>query len=207
MLINRFPKLCSALISIIVLSTIISSCKTSKFDVSLNNDNAKVVSAFPNTENVIVKLKTEIKFSDAYITGIVAFKEHGDTTVGAFINEFGIKGFEFEYCKNECKILNVIKPLDKWYIKSTLENDLAFIFARIPVMQDNVADTASCKISKNIKYQCIFYQNKLSKVERFQKDKITGRIDIQSDSLVTMSNLVRNVTYNFIIINYHELQD
>lgn len=49
--------------------------------------------------------------------------------MGSAINEFGIKGFDFilDKQKGKVKLRNVVKFLDKWYIKRVLRADLALL--------------------------------------------------------------------------------
>jgi len=71
------------------------------------------------------------------LTGIciVNFSERGDLT-GAVVNEFGMKAFDFTINNGKTKVLNVIKPLDKWYIRKVLRGDLGFAFQHIRQGQD-----------------------------------------------------------------------
>ena len=66
------------------------------------------------------------------ITGLCIIstsKENG--IVGTIVNEFGIKVFDFTYCDGKARILNVIAPLDKWYIRKVLRRDFRFILSNI----------------------------------------------------------------------------
>ena len=51
--------------------------------------------------------------------------------VGTIINEFGVKVFDFIFDNGKAQILNVIGPLDKWYIRKVLRGDFAFILSHI----------------------------------------------------------------------------
>lgn len=52
-----------------------------------------------------------------------------DTTVGTIVNEMGVKAFDFTYAKGKAKVLNVIAPLNKWYIRKVLRGDMAFFLS------------------------------------------------------------------------------
>jgi len=47
--------------------------------------------------------------------------------VGTVINEMGIKAFDFTHKKGKTKVLNVMGPLNKWYIRRLLKKDFSFI--------------------------------------------------------------------------------
>ena len=66
------------------------------------------------------------------ITGIcmVSQSPNGKTT-GTIVNEFGVKAFDFIINKGKVKIINVIKPLDRWYIRKVLKKDFGFAFQHI----------------------------------------------------------------------------
>ena len=51
--------------------------------------------------------------------------------VGTVVNEFGVKAFDFTYAGGKAKILNVVGPLNKWYIKKVLRGDFSFILSNI----------------------------------------------------------------------------
>lgn len=103
---------------------------------------------------------------NAALSGIAIFVEKGDTIKGSFINEFGISAVDFQYIKAKDKIqlVNVIKFLNKWYIKPTLKNDLK---------------------------QCLYVL-----FPELPKKKVTHEIQ-QSDSIQTILNRKRKITYTF----------
>lgn len=66
------------------------------------------------------------------ITGICMVSQSPDgQTTGTIVNEFGVKAFDFIIDKGKVKILNVIKPLDRWYIRKVLKKDFGFAFQHI----------------------------------------------------------------------------
>lgn len=65
------------------------------------------------------------------ITGI-CLMEHGEEgLVGTVVNEFGVKAFDFTYEGGKVKLLNIIEPLDKWYIRRVLRKDFRFIIRHL----------------------------------------------------------------------------
>ncbi len=71
------------------------------------------------------------------LTGVCIVNEDpvGDTT-GTIVNEFGVKAFDFVISNGKAKVFNVIKPLDKWYIRKVLRGDIAFTFQHIKQGKD-----------------------------------------------------------------------
>jgi len=63
----------------------------------------------------------------ATITGICIVKHVDGTWRGTIINEFGLKVLDFVSHPKECKLLNVIPFLDKWYIKKVMASDIRFM--------------------------------------------------------------------------------
>ena len=43
----------------------------------------------------------------------------------------GIKVFDFTYANGKTKVMNVLGPLNKWYIRMVLRKDLSFILSNI----------------------------------------------------------------------------
>lgn len=71
------------------------------------------------------------------ITGICMVSQSPDgQTTGTIVNEFGVKAFDFIISKGKVKIINVIKPLDRWYIRKVLKKDFGFAFQHIPEGKD-----------------------------------------------------------------------
>ena len=66
------------------------------------------------------------------LTGICMVNETAEgQTIGTIVNEFGVKAFDFNIEDGKVKILNVIKPLDRWYIRKVLRKDIGFAFQHI----------------------------------------------------------------------------
>lgn len=63
------------------------------------------------------------------VTGICILRDSGAEVFGSVVNEFGIKAFDFVYNKkkDKTKLRNVIKMLNKWYIRKIVSNDLSVV--------------------------------------------------------------------------------
>ena len=62
------------------------------------------------------------------ITGLCIMDIADDgAIVGTVVNEMGVKAFDFTMVSDKTKIINVIGPLNKWYIKRVLRKDFSFI--------------------------------------------------------------------------------
>ena len=75
------------------------------------------------------KYAATIEMKKGYISGICVLSEEGDTIKGSLFNEFGISAFDFTYLRSsqKVKLKNVIKMLNKWYIKRVLRKDMAHV--------------------------------------------------------------------------------
>ena len=75
--------------------------------------------------------RVTITTPNAEITGIMITKFMNGEWRGSMINEFGVKAFDFAVNNNKCRIINQISFLNKWYIRKTIESDLAFLFENV----------------------------------------------------------------------------
>lgn len=75
------------------------------------------------------KYAATIEMQKGYVSGICFLSEEGDTIRGSIFNEFGISVLDFTYLhsKQKVRLENVIKMLNKWYIKRVLKKDLASV--------------------------------------------------------------------------------
>jgi hypothetical protein len=105
-------------------------CRKSQTENNANTANRKVLSGFFDTLSVR-KFKTTINFKTTEMSGILIYKKMNDSTsAGSFVNEFGIKVFDFTLTQNQARLQNVFRKLDKWYIRRILETDLHFMFIK-----------------------------------------------------------------------------
>lgn len=73
-----------------------------------------------------MKYATTIEMSKGYLSGISVVVRETDVYRGVIFNEFGITALEFTYhpSAKKVKLVQVIKMLDKWYIRRVLKKDL-----------------------------------------------------------------------------------
>lgn len=66
------------------------------------------------------------------VTAICFLMQREDgSVVGSFVNEFGVKVFDFTYSDSKAKVMNVMGPLNRWYIRRVLNKDFSFILSNI----------------------------------------------------------------------------
>ena len=120
-----------------------------------DSEDRRVMTGFFDKENVI-KFRSNISYKTSEISGILVLKKISDTTLaGGFINEFGIKGFDFIITKERAKLGYVIKTFDKWYIRKNLEAGLHFLFYEPKLLAScSVNDTSVfvADISRSLHY-------------------------------------------------------
>ncbi len=114
---------------------------------------------FPQVAGKKCEYTTEIQFKGNSVTGICILKHNDKEIIGAIINEFGIKVFDFIVRLDglKVKLENVTPFLDKWYIKRMLKKDLKFLFTHLyktpqKSRRREVSQTANTLVLKNIKY-------------------------------------------------------
>lgn len=76
-----------------------------------------------------VKYGVDICFREVNVSGLCLMRTLNDTIRGSLINEFGVKVLDFQYDSNKKKIklYNVVKMLDKWYIRKVIRKDIKFL--------------------------------------------------------------------------------
>ena len=165
----------------------------------------KDMSGFNDTVNVR-RYKARINTKNAEMTGILICKKTSDSTSGgSFINEFGIKGFDFSISGNHAKLGHAFKKLDKWYIRNTLETDLHFMFSQphlnnICFVNDTLAYVF--KISKRLNY--VYYitgDNKTEHADMFQGARKTlilqKYFNEKHDLVLKMRHVKGSLSYEF----------
>ncbi len=84
------------------------------------------------------------------LTGIcVVSYESEDSITGTIVNEFGVKVFDFVMTGDKAKVFNVIKPLDRWYIRRVLRGDVNFIFRNIRQGENRILKKRSITFQEN----------------------------------------------------------
>lgn len=76
-----------------------------------------------------MKYAATIEMPKGYVSGICVLVTEDGVIKGSMFNEFGISSMDFVYRHGEKKVkfVNVIKMLDKWYIKRVLGRDMAHV--------------------------------------------------------------------------------
>ena len=78
-----------------------------------------------------------IQYKDQEVTSLCILEVQEDhSIVGTVINEFGIKVFDFTFSNGKAKILNVLGPLNKWYIRNVIRGDFTFLLKNLPLHQN-----------------------------------------------------------------------
>lgn len=108
----------------------------------------------PEKEGERVKYDALIEMPKAYVSGICLMLKEGKCIKGSLFNEFGISALDFIYDteRNRVKLKNVVRFMDKWYIRKALKNDLKHFFNELK----NGKNTY-----KNEKYKINYYFNVL----------------------------------------------
>jgi hypothetical protein len=92
----------------------------------------------------VIKFKTRITFKDTELSGIIIYKKLNDSTcAGSFINEFGLKGFDFSVANNRTRLGYTFSRLDKWYIRRTLEADINFMLSEPKLLKACIMNNRS----------------------------------------------------------------
>ncbi len=145
------------LLFISFLALVLSSC--SKFicvgpNIDYNRMGKSDIILFSSTN--VRKFQTTIKLRKSEMTGIMVVKKMSDSLIaGSFINEFGIKGFDFTIMPDRVEFSYLFKKLDKWYIRRSLGNDLHFLFLR-PELKICCTVDAKPALVKSIRHTLTF---------------------------------------------------
>ncbi len=74
------------------------------------------------------RFRVGIDLGRARLSGIMVVGTSGEDVVGAVVNEFGIKAFDFECRRGKCRVRNVAGPMDRWYVRRTIAADMRRLF-------------------------------------------------------------------------------
>ncbi|MCE5344944.1 MAG: hypothetical protein LLG13_01485 [Bacteroidales bacterium] len=158
-----------SLLSVCSLVLFFASCNTfiCKNTLTKSVSNQDAIESIFDTVNVR-KFKAKITYKNNEITGIIIYKKLNDSTfAGSFINEFGIKGFDFKLSQNSTKLENVIKNVDKWYIRNKLETDLHFLFSQPEILSSCSLNNIPVYVKTvNRSLQYVYYIDSRKRVER-----------------------------------------
>lgn len=185
-------------VSSFILAFILISCNSFICKNIQTDNNAKQSFAVSSFDTITVrKYKAKINYKTNEITGIIICKKISNSTLaGVFINEFGIKGFDFTLTETDAKIGYVFKNLDKWYIRRTLETDLHFMFSR-----SNVQST--CTINDTTVY-VVPVSRKLRYVYHFASEKGMRRVDLYKGTrkTATMQQYTNELSENVLSMQH-----
>lgn len=83
----------------------------------------------PRSEGERREYAVTLRFQEAQLSGICLMKRLGEKVVGSWLNEFGIRAFDFRYDprKDRIELSNIREQLDRWYIRRTLRRDLSLL--------------------------------------------------------------------------------
>ena len=73
----------------------------------------------------------EMNFRGHAITGITVIQKEQYEVRGTVVNQMGLKAFDFIYndTRQKVELHNVIKMMNRWYIRRVLRRDLRFLFS------------------------------------------------------------------------------
>ena len=200
MSIKRYPTICFVLISFNILLAGCSHTLVQGGHLEMSDD-VKLIANMTTFGTSAVKLRTVISFEKAQLSGITLFKIKGDSVVGAFFNEFGMTGFEFVAWRNHCHITQMLPQMDKWYIRKTISEDMAFIFTIALPSNLNDSTTHWQSANRSLKYNYRMNKpGKIIKIDRMHDSEITGELTFTRDSLIVLQNLKRNISYTMSLM-------
>ena len=81
---------------------------------------------FPSADGERAKYAAYIEMPKGYVSGVCVLQRESSDIKGCLFNEFGITALDFTYHPERQKVTlhNVIKMMDKWYIRKVLKKDL-----------------------------------------------------------------------------------
>lgn len=73
------------------------------------------------------------------VTSICMIDTQSDgSMIGTVVSEMGAKAFDFTYQNGNARVINLMGPLNKWYIKKMLNKDFSFILSNMSSHQTEV---------------------------------------------------------------------
>lgn len=81
---------------------------------------------YPANEGDKVRYNLQVEIRDSFLSGICIMVNNDGIIASSIVNEFGISLMDFIYSeqKDKVKLCNMIKPLDRWYVKRLLKRSL-----------------------------------------------------------------------------------
>lgn len=81
-------------------------------------------------ESTLRQYVVEMQFRGRQMTMICLINTDADgSLLGTMMSEMGVKVFDFTYAGGRAKILNVVGPLNRWYIRRVLRKDFTFLLS------------------------------------------------------------------------------
>ncbi len=77
------------------------------------------------------RFRVDVSGRGAQLSGICIVKTDDSGSRGTLVNDFGIHVLDFTLSpdRQRLKLLNVMQPLNRWYVKKTVRKDLQMLFA------------------------------------------------------------------------------
>lgn len=81
---------------------------------------------YPTNEGDKVRYNLQVEIRNSFLSGICIMVNNDGIIASSIVNEFGISLMDFIYSeqKDKVKLCNMIKPLDRWYVKRLLKRSL-----------------------------------------------------------------------------------
>ncbi|MDR1673591.1 MAG: hypothetical protein LBS09_09070 [Bacteroidales bacterium] len=121
--------------------------------------------------SVLQKYRIWIKTGHEEISGIMVLKYTNNQWRGSLMSVAGAKVFDFIADGGSCRLLNVIPQMNKWYIRRTVESDVAFL------MWGNRAKNVKKKNLQQLPDGTLLLKNTRRKIEytfKLLEHEITG---------------------------------
>lgn len=131
------------------------------------------VSVYAQSPMALPRYTVQISTPKASISGIMLAAQSDDCINASLVNEFGVSALALSYSKptGKVRLTQVVKFLDKWYIRPILRRDMAEAI-RLLYLRDNASGVPSSAASA--RYDTVI-----------------------ADSIISLHNKKRNITYTF----------
>lgn len=116
------------LISLLLLLTVCAQAQESVIDTA---QESVIDTTLVSTGDTVQEYGVLLQARGREMTGVCVMESSADGgVVGTLITEMGVKIFDFTYSNGKAKVLNVIAPMNKWYIRRVLRKDMKFFVER-----------------------------------------------------------------------------
>lgn len=116
-------------------------------------------SVLPSQEGECRQYTAYIEMPKGYVSGVCVLQKENDDIKGCLFNEFGITALDFTYntARRKMTLHNVIKMMDKWYIRRVLRKDVAQLMQCL-----EKGETHYQNASRHISYQMKPIENEVA---------------------------------------------